>query len=79
MILSMELVLIILKLCPAGCEDLQADHDTFHICKMLELKKLLKASSAFSMVCLPPHLYQGAKLSCSRADTDCTMNISSCM
>lgn len=57
MILSTELVLLILKLRPAGCEDLQANHDTFHICKMLEHKKLLKGSCTFSMVCLLPHPY----------------------
>lgn len=79
MILNMELVLVILKLCPAGCEDLQANHDTFHTCKMLEFKTLLKGSSAFSMVCLLHHLYRDAKLSRSRADTDCIINISGCM
>lgn len=47
MILSMELVLMTLKSCPAGCEDLQADHETFHTCKISELKKLLKGSLHF--------------------------------
>lgn len=75
----MELVLILLKLCPAGCEELQADHEIFHTCKMSELKKLLKGFSAFFMVCLLPHLYQDTKLSCPRANTDYTTNISSCI
>lgn len=54
MILSMELDLMTLKVCPAGCEDLQADQETFHTCKMSEFKKLLKGSLHFpwSVSCL---------------------------